>query len=45
MQPAQARGDDRPIVVLGGGLAGGNAAATLREQGFKGRLTPARCWS
>jgi 3-phenylpropionate/trans-cinnamate dioxygenase ferredoxin reductase subunit len=26
----------RPIVVVGGGLAGGNAAVTLREEGFKG---------
>jgi 3-phenylpropionate/trans-cinnamate dioxygenase ferredoxin reductase subunit len=25
-----------PIVVLGGGLAGGNAAATLRDEGFRG---------
>ena len=27
-----------PIVILGGGLAGGNAAATLREEGFRGGL-------
>jgi 3-phenylpropionate/trans-cinnamate dioxygenase ferredoxin reductase component len=27
-----------PIVVLGGGLAGGNAAATLRDEGFRGRV-------
>jgi 3-phenylpropionate/trans-cinnamate dioxygenase ferredoxin reductase component len=26
----------RPIVVLGGGIAGGNAAATLRDEGFPG---------
>ncbi len=26
----------RPMVVIGGGLAGGNAAATLREEGFPG---------
>jgi 3-phenylpropionate/trans-cinnamate dioxygenase ferredoxin reductase subunit len=38
MRPAQARRGDRPIVVLGGGLAGGNAAVTLREEGFKGRV-------
>ncbi len=25
-----------PIVILGGGLAGGNAAATLRDEGFRG---------
>ena len=35
----RARGADRPIVVVGGGLAGGNAAVTLREEGFEGRLT------
>jgi 3-phenylpropionate/trans-cinnamate dioxygenase ferredoxin reductase component len=27
-----------PIVVLGGGLAGGNAAVTLREEGFRGQV-------
>jgi len=27
-----------PIVIAGGGLAGGNAAATLREEGFRGRV-------
>jgi 3-phenylpropionate/trans-cinnamate dioxygenase ferredoxin reductase component len=25
-----------PIVIVGGGMAGGNAAATLREEGFRG---------
>jgi 3-phenylpropionate/trans-cinnamate dioxygenase ferredoxin reductase component len=25
-----------PIVIIGGGLAGGNAAATLRDEGFRG---------
>ncbi|MGH3233378.1 MAG: FAD-dependent oxidoreductase, partial [Streptosporangiaceae bacterium] len=25
-----------PIVIVGGGIAGGNAAATLREEGFTG---------
>jgi 3-phenylpropionate/trans-cinnamate dioxygenase ferredoxin reductase component len=38
MRPTQARGDNRPIVVVGGGLAGGNAAVTLTEEGFKGRV-------
>ena len=38
MRPVQERGGARPIVVLGGGLAGGNAAVTLREEGFKGRV-------
>jgi 3-phenylpropionate/trans-cinnamate dioxygenase ferredoxin reductase subunit len=33
-----ARGGDRPIVIVGTGLAGGNAAVTLREEGFKGRI-------
>jgi len=27
-----------PIVVVGGGVAGGNAAAALREEGFRGRV-------
>ena len=38
MRPVQVRRGDRPIVVLGGGLAGGNAAVTLREEGFEGRV-------
>ena len=25
-----------PIVIIGGGLTGGNAAATLRDEGFPG---------
>jgi 3-phenylpropionate/trans-cinnamate dioxygenase ferredoxin reductase subunit len=28
-----------PIVILGGGMAGGNAAATLRQEGHKGPIT------
>ena len=28
----------KPIVIIGGGLAGGNAAATLRDEGFEGRV-------
>jgi len=32
--PERMSGD--PIVIVGGGLAGGNAAATLREEGFAG---------
>jgi 3-phenylpropionate/trans-cinnamate dioxygenase ferredoxin reductase subunit len=28
-----------PIVILGGGMAGGNAAVTLREEGYPGRVT------
>src|ERR1700756_2363607 len=30
--------DRAPIVIVGGGLAGGNAAATLREEGFPRRV-------
>jgi 3-phenylpropionate/trans-cinnamate dioxygenase ferredoxin reductase component len=28
-----------PVVIVGGGLAGGNAAVTLRQEGFQGQLT------
>jgi 3-phenylpropionate/trans-cinnamate dioxygenase ferredoxin reductase subunit len=28
----------QPFVIVGAGLAGGNAAATLRDEGFEGRL-------
>jgi len=30
------RSTGNPIVIIGGGVAGGNAAATLREEGFPG---------
>ena len=30
------RTSGNPIVIVGGGLAGGNAAATFREEGFSG---------
>jgi 3-phenylpropionate/trans-cinnamate dioxygenase ferredoxin reductase component len=30
---------DGPIVILGSGMAGGNAAVTLRQEGYRGRLT------
>jgi 3-phenylpropionate/trans-cinnamate dioxygenase ferredoxin reductase component len=33
-----AQSKTRPIVIVGGGLAGGNAAATLRDEGFSGPL-------
>jgi len=29
---------DKPMVIVGGGLCGGNAAVTLREEGFDGRV-------
>jgi 3-phenylpropionate/trans-cinnamate dioxygenase ferredoxin reductase subunit len=32
------RDEGQPIVIVGGGLAGGNAAVTLREEGFRGRV-------
>jgi 3-phenylpropionate/trans-cinnamate dioxygenase ferredoxin reductase component len=28
-----------PIVIVGGGMAGGNAAVTLRQEGYRGQLT------
>lgn len=31
-------GAGSPIVIVGGGLTGGNAAVTLREEGFAGRV-------
>jgi 3-phenylpropionate/trans-cinnamate dioxygenase ferredoxin reductase subunit len=38
MRPMPARDGGKPIVIIGGGLAGGNAAATLRDEGFQGRV-------
>jgi 3-phenylpropionate/trans-cinnamate dioxygenase ferredoxin reductase component len=32
------RTDGNPIVIIGGGLAGGSAAATLRDEGFPGQV-------
>jgi 3-phenylpropionate/trans-cinnamate dioxygenase ferredoxin reductase subunit len=32
------RNSDKPIVIVGGGLCGGNAAVALREEGFHGRV-------
>jgi 3-phenylpropionate/trans-cinnamate dioxygenase ferredoxin reductase subunit len=32
------RNSSKPIVIAGGGLCGGNAAVTLREEGFDGRV-------
>jgi 3-phenylpropionate/trans-cinnamate dioxygenase ferredoxin reductase subunit len=36
--PVSSANSDRPIVILGGGLCGGNAAVTLRDEGFGGRV-------
>jgi 3-phenylpropionate/trans-cinnamate dioxygenase ferredoxin reductase subunit len=33
-----AAGNGEPLVIVGAGLAGGNAAATLRQEGFGGRV-------
>src|SRR6266404_377054 len=38
MRAMSARDGGKPIVIVGGGLAGGNAAATLRQEGFAGRV-------
>ncbi len=39
MVPAMSVTDEGPpIVIVGGGLAGANAAVTLREEGFRGRV-------
>jgi 3-phenylpropionate/trans-cinnamate dioxygenase ferredoxin reductase subunit len=36
MYPMTQTTSGNPIVIIGGGIAGGNAAATLREEGFAG---------
>src|SRR5438067_11459458 len=38
MRSVSARDGGKPMVIVGGGLAGGNAAATLRDEGFGGRV-------
>jgi 3-phenylpropionate/trans-cinnamate dioxygenase ferredoxin reductase component len=38
MRAVSPRDGGEPIVIIGGGLAGGNAAATLRDEGFQGRV-------
>lgn len=38
MHPVPERSSGEPIVIIGGGLAGGNAAATLRDEGFQGPI-------
>ena len=38
MERMQNRGSADPMVIVGGGLAGGNAAVALREEGFRGRV-------
>jgi len=39
MYPVAERTGNDPIVIVGGGLAGGNAAVTLRQEGYRGRIT------
>jgi 3-phenylpropionate/trans-cinnamate dioxygenase ferredoxin reductase subunit len=38
MRVMSPRDGGKPMVIVGGGLAGGNAAATLRDEGFQGRV-------
>ena len=38
MHPTSTPDEGKPIVIVGGGLTGGNAAATLRDEGFQGRV-------
>jgi len=39
MYPVAERTRNGAIVIVGGGLAGGNAAVTLRQEGYRGRIT------
>jgi 3-phenylpropionate/trans-cinnamate dioxygenase ferredoxin reductase subunit len=38
MHEMSSRNGDKPMVIAGGGLCGGNAAVALREEGFDGRI-------
>jgi 3-phenylpropionate/trans-cinnamate dioxygenase ferredoxin reductase component len=38
MHGMASRNRDKPIVIVGGGICGGNAAVTLRQEGFDGRV-------
>jgi 3-phenylpropionate/trans-cinnamate dioxygenase ferredoxin reductase subunit len=38
MEQMSSPDDANPIVIIGGALTGGNAAATLRDEGFQGRV-------
>ncbi len=38
MHGVTSRKGNKPMVIVGGGLCGGNAAVTLREEGFDGRI-------
>src|SRR5215471_6387182 len=38
MYPVAERTRNGAIVIVGGGLAGGNAAVTLRQEGYRGRI-------
>ena len=38
MRSMSARDGDKPMVIVGAGLTGGNCAATLRDEGFEGRI-------
>src|SRR3954470_14230928 len=38
MSEGREEADGKPIVIIGGGLAGGNGVTTLRDEGFQGRV-------